>query len=355
MQQISLAIVGCGDIAHIRYLYAVRQLPLQYRIVALYDSKPEICRTTAKELSAIACDTLEELLSLAEVDTVIVTTYHPSHASIAIACMEAGKNVIIEKPFATSYNDAKRVWETARRMNVRCMAMPYELYPSFIAAKRFLADGAIGRVTSCDAIFSHQGPLHAPWFFDKRRAEWGVLADLGIYPLGVLAYLLGPFHKVMGSVGCLMPDRTALDGSDIHGTVEDSAAAVLEWKDGCVGTIRSNWCTAADKSGSVYQATLYGTRGILYLNMLSHELVIYSPYQPIANAEKIDYLGFADSYRIPMAEFDDHTDLLKTYYELHETGGIADDPDLMERQINIINAIECLYESSLTGRCIVLD
>ncbi len=58
------------------------------------------------------------------------------------------------------------------------MAMPYEVYPIFVAAKRFLDGGAIGRVSSCDGVFAHQGPLHAPWFFRREDAGWGVLADL---------------------------------------------------------------------------------------------------------------------------------------------------------------------------------
>lgn len=346
MKSISMAVVGCGDIAHIRYLYAISHRKEKFQIDAVYDRNPEVCQRTAKELGAQAENSLESLLAIAKIDTVIVTTYHPSHASIAIQCMEAGKNVIVEKPFATSSADAQKVLETAKRTGKLCMLMPYELYPIFRKAKKLISDGAIGRVTSCDAIFSHQGPLHAPWFFNKADAEWGVLADLGIYPLGILAYLVGRIQRVGGMVDCLIPERTALDGSHIHSTVEDSAAAVLSFENGCIGTMRSNWCTAADKNGSVYQATLYGTRGILYLNMLSHELVVYSPYQAVEGGQKLNYLGFEESYLVPTEDFDDHEPLMDSYYELHETGKLADDPDYLERQLNIIKVIEQIYRSS---------
>ena len=130
--------------------------------------------------------------------------------------MEAGKNVIVEKPFATSSADAQKVLETAKRAGKLCMLMPYELYPVFRKAKKLISDGAIGqRVTSCDAIFSHQGPLHAPWFFNKADAEWGVLADLGIYPLGILAYLVGRIQRVGGMVDCLN-SRTDCAGWQRH-------------------------------------------------------------------------------------------------------------------------------------------
>lgn len=346
MKSISMAVVGCGDIAHIRYLYAISQRREKFQIDAVYDRNPEVCRRTAQELGAQAEKSLEDLLAMPKIDTVIVTTYHPSHAAIAVQCMEAGKNVIVEKPFATSFADAQKVLETAKHTEKLCMLMPYELYPIFRKAKKLISDGVIGRITSCDAIFSHQGPLHAPWFFNKEDAEWGVLADLGIYPLGILAYLVGRIQRVGGMVECLIPERTALDGSAIHSTVEDSAAAVLSFENGCIGTMRSNWCTAADKSDSVYQATLYGTRGILYLNMLSHELIVYSPYHAVEGGQKINYQGFEESYLLPTEDFDDHLPLMDSYYELHETGKLADDPDYLERQLNIIKVIEQIYRSS---------
>ena len=84
MKSISMAVVGCGDIAHIRYLYAISHRKEKFHIDAVYDRNPEVCQRTAKELGAQAENSLESLLAIAKIDTVIVTTYHPSHASIAI-------------------------------------------------------------------------------------------------------------------------------------------------------------------------------------------------------------------------------------------------------------------------------
>ena len=158
MKSISMAVVGCGDIAHIRYLYAISHRKEKFHIDAVYDRNPEVCQRTAKELGAQAENSLESLLAIAKIDTVIVTTYHPSHASIAIQCMEAGKNVIVEKPFATSSADAQKVLETAKRTGKLCMLMPYELYPVFRKAKKLISDGAIGRVTSLRRHFLSSGP-----------------------------------------------------------------------------------------------------------------------------------------------------------------------------------------------------
>ena len=54
MKSISMAVVGCGDIAHIRYLYAISHRKEKFQIDAVYDRNPEVCQRTAKELGAQA-------------------------------------------------------------------------------------------------------------------------------------------------------------------------------------------------------------------------------------------------------------------------------------------------------------
>lgn len=349
MERIKIAVAGCGDIAHIRYFNAIGQLPELFELIGVHDYDPEVLRRVADEFHVPGYDTLDGLLAVPALDTLIVTTYHPTHASIAVAAMKVGKNVIIEKPFATCDKDAQLVRQTALETGKLCMALPFEIYPVFATAKKMLDRGMIGKPASADGIFAHQGPLHAPWFFNKALAQWGVLADLGIYPIAILSYLLGPIKTVSGKVECLTGSRISLAGEAFESSVEDNVAAVLEWESGVVATVRSNWCTAADKNGCIYSINVYGSRGIIYINMLTHELIVYSPYQPIENAEKISYLGFDESYRVTLPEYDDHLDILRAYYEAHETGHIAEDGCNIDRQVNIIAAIEKLYEASATG------
>ncbi len=350
MEKINIAVAGCGDIAHIRYFNAISQLTDKFNLIGVHDRCPEVCSSTAREFQVPGYDKLEDLLALEELDTLIVTTYHPSHAQIAIAAMEAGKNVIIEKPFATSAKDAKLVRQAAERTGKLCMALPFEIYPPFVEAKRIIDQGLIGKVASADAMFAHQGPLHAPWFFDREKADWGVLADLGIYPISILSYLFGSIKAVSGKVECLTKDRVSLKGEAFTSSVEDNVAAVLEWESGVVATVRSNWCTAADKNGCIYSINVYGSKGILYINMLTHQLIMYSPNAPVEGAKKISYLGFDESYLIDIKEYDDHLDILNAFYEARMAGGtIRDDGCNMDRQVNIIEAIEKLYEASATG------
>lgn len=349
MKKIKIAVAGCGDLAHLRYFYAIEKQKELFELVGVHDYNPKTCKKTAEEFGVKGYGQLDEMLAVEQIDAVVIATFHPSHAEIAIKAMKAGKHVLIEKPFATNSADAHAVGATAKETKRVCMALPFEIYPNFVAAKKMIDEGVIGEVTSADGVFAHHGPLHAPWFFDKELAQWGVLADLGIYPIAILTYLLGKARYVTGKVNTTEKNRVSLAGDPIHVTVEDNAAVILEWENGAVGTVRTNWCTATDKSGCLYYITIYGNKGIIYINMLSHELIVYSPYKEIEDARKINYLGFEESYMVNVEEFDDHCNIMKAFYQAIETGVIDHDGCNLERQIHVIDTIDKLYESSRTG------
>lgn len=349
MKIIKIVMIGCGDLAHIRYFHALPHLKDLFELVGVYDCDSEVCKSVSEEYKVREYRSLEEVLAAEEVDAVVIATYHPSHAEIAIRAMKAGKHVLVEKPFATCSEDAHTVGKTVKETGKMCMALPFEIYPNFVKAKKMIEEGVIGDIASADGIFAHRGPVHAPWFFKTEQAEWGVLADLGIYPIAILTYLLGPAKYVSGKVNTQEKDRVSLQGEAINVTVEDNATAILEWENGALGTVRSNWCTAADKNGCLYYITLYGTKGIIYINMLTHELIVYSPSKCIKDAKKITYLGFEESYLLSVEEYDDHSNIMKAFYNAIETGHIEHDGCNLERQIHVIDTIDRLYEASKTG------
>ena len=181
-----------------------------------------------------------------EIEAVVIATPHPTHADLAIRSLQAGKHVLVEKPMATSLADAVRIEEAAARSRRVFMALPFDRSPAVEEAKRLIELGAIGRVSMADAVLAHRGPTHAPWFFDARKAHWGVVADLGVYLISQLTYLFGPALTVRGKVGTIFPERQDQHGNPVAVTVDDNAAAILELPEGILGTIRANWCSPSD-------------------------------------------------------------------------------------------------------------
>ena len=190
--------------------------------------QPSACEPLAKQYGGTVYPDLDGLLRASEVEAVIIATPHPTHADLAIRCLEAGKHVLCEKPMATSLADAVRIEQAAARSRRVFMALPFDRSPAVEEAKRLIDSGAIGRVSMADAALAHRGPGHAPWFFDAEKAHWGVLADLGVYLISQLTYLFGPAEAVRGKVDTIIPERQGQDGKPIAVTVDDNAAALLE-------------------------------------------------------------------------------------------------------------------------------
>ena len=132
-----------------------------------------------------------------DVDLVYIGTPHAMHAENALAMLAGGKGVLCEKPFALNRAQAEQVVALARSRRVFLMeAMWTRFMPAFDEVKRILASGVLGEVSQASADFGFAatgGP--ASRLFDPALGG-GALLDVGIYPLSITAYLLGPVEAV---------------------------------------------------------------------------------------------------------------------------------------------------------------
>lgn len=134
----------------------------------------------------------DELCADSAVDVVYISSTHPFHAEQAIACLEAGKHVLVEKPAALTVADTELIFSTARErglfameaMWTRCMPMVQDLLGRVRA-------GQVGRVRSVHAAFT------VPFEYDETHRVFdlanggGALLDIGIYPVTLAHLLLG--------------------------------------------------------------------------------------------------------------------------------------------------------------------
>jgi predicted dehydrogenase len=213
-------------------------------------------------------------------------------------------------------------------------------------------------VSSADAVLAHQGPVHAPWFFDREKAGWGVLADLGIYLISQFTYLFGPAESVCGGVTTVFPERTSEDGETFKATVDDNIAAVITWPNNILGSIHANWCSAADKRNFIWEVRIYGTAGTIFINVASpkNALVVYAPGRGIEGAEKIVRNGMTDCYRPALPAWDHHRYILRSFADaMARDGPIVERGSSPTRQHHVIEIIAKLYESSKTGRAMGLE
>ncbi|WP_246227060.1 Gfo/Idh/MocA family protein [Propioniciclava coleopterorum] len=176
----------------------------------------------------------EQLLADPGVDVVYVASPHSRHAEQALAAIEAGKHVLVEKSFTQDAGQAQAVVDAARAAGVTLMeAMWTRFLPHIDVLRQLLADGALGELVSVHADhgqFFPPDPRHR--MFDPDAAG-GALLDLGIYPVSFASFVLGTPTRVTarGTLTDTGVDRTVsmvLDGhpgTDAHALLGTTLAA----------------------------------------------------------------------------------------------------------------------------------
>ena len=119
-----------------------------------------------------------------DVDVVYVATPHSAHRTAAGLCLEAGRNVLCEKPFTLNAREAAELVALAREKNVFLMeAMWMFCNPLVRRLKTLVDDGAIGEVRSLQADFGLEGPFPPAHRLRDPAQGGGALLDLGVYPV----------------------------------------------------------------------------------------------------------------------------------------------------------------------------
>ncbi|SDR72600.1 Predicted dehydrogenase [Friedmanniella luteola] len=165
-----------------------------------------------------------ELLAADDVDVLYIATPHPQH--LALAAVEAGKAVLVEKTFTATVAGAEEVVAAARRRSVFAMeAMWTRFQPAIVAARALVDDGAIGEVRQVQADLGVERPFDpADRMFDLAQGG-GALLDVGVYVVSFAQYFLGT------------PDRVVAHGSLTSTGVDAEAGLLLGYADGRVATL----------------------------------------------------------------------------------------------------------------------
>jgi predicted dehydrogenase len=189
-----------------------------------------------------------------DVDVIYVATPQSRHAADTVACLEAGKHVLCEKPFAINAAQAQRMVAAAR---ARGLFLMEALWSRFLPAYRSLVDvvssGRIGEVVLVEADLGFQLPADGEHRLNRADLGGGGLLDFGIYPLQLCSLLLGA------------PERVAADGVVGPGGVDEIVAAVLRHADGGIGVVK-----AAIRANMGCTARISGTAGLIEIPALMH-------------------------------------------------------------------------------------
>ncbi len=188
----------------------------------------------------------DQVLGRSDIDAVYIATPHSLHFEQAMAALEAGKHVLVEKSMTTSAAQTHELCAFARSRGLFAMeAMWTAFNPAIIELRRRIADGAIGEVQLVSANFCISAPFRQDWRLWAKDLAGGSTLDQGVYTLSFA-------HMIVGA-----PTSISATGTLLH-EVDAEVAATLEYDTG-----QRALCLNGLRSFSPLTAYVAGTAGVI--------------------------------------------------------------------------------------------
>ena len=235
---IRYAIIGAGAVSDYHHVPGLRLDP-RAELVAVCDPNESLLDQRGRDwdVSKVTTD-FGAIAADPDVDAVVIATPNFTHKPIALACIEAGKHVMCEKPLGLSYEEAAEMARAAETAGVKHMtAFTYRFAPSMRCLRRLVHTGALGTVRH----FRSQRFLDLPetswgWRQYKKLAGAGDLYDMTIHRIDFAMDLLGPVQSVCGAVATFCPrDKTEQGEPCDPSDVDDWSALIGRFTSGAVG------------------------------------------------------------------------------------------------------------------------
>ena len=289
MKKWKVGVVGCGKIALANHLPEMLTVAKNAEVTALYDTVREKAEALAEKfnLQATICSSLDALLK-SGVDAVIIATPNLYHYKQTLKCLQAGKHVLVEKPMASSVEEAEEMIALAEEKGLVLQvnqslrySAPHKKFADLIAAGEigvpFHANCRRTSVTSPDKGWSPG----ATWFVQKKY-KGSLVTDIAVHMADFLYWCLGPVDNVMAQT------------LNLDHEVPDNVNALIRFKTGATATLELSWtfpCNLEDRF------EVFGPEGAIAMtnegivihkkNRKQPRLIKYSAIKAIPNSHKV--------------------------------------------------------------------
>lgn len=187
-QNVRVGLVGYGLSGSTFHAPIIKGAGLELR--AVVTSRAETVQAEQSEAEPLA--RLEDLTARADIDLVVIATPHALHHEQALLSIEAGKHVVIDKPFAVSAENARQVFAAAEKKGVLVTAYHNRRWDAdFLTVRRLLADGDLGELMEIELLWQGFRPNLQDRWQDQQGPGAGILWGLGPHMIDQLLLLWG--------------------------------------------------------------------------------------------------------------------------------------------------------------------
>jgi predicted dehydrogenase len=240
---LKVGVIGLGSISDLHIKPYVNNP--EVKLVAFCDRNKE-CLETSGTLYDVPSlyTTYQDLLADDEVEAVSICTWNATHAEIAIAALQAGKHVLVEKPLCTTVEEAVRVEEEVRKSGkVLQVGFVRRYAKNTKLVKSVLDNGDFGELYYAKASCIRRLGNPGGWFSDKERSGGGPLMDLGVHMIDICWYLMGKPKpvSVSGHTYSKLGNRSNVQNLSFYkasdydaslNSVEDLTTALIRFENG---------------------------------------------------------------------------------------------------------------------------
>jgi len=228
----NVGVIGYGLSAKVFHIPPIEVVP-EFKLYAIVQRSPKSDDDAGKDHPGIkSYRSSEELFQDPKVDVVVVTTTPESHFELVKDALEAGKNVVIEKPFTPTSKEADELTSIAKKHNKLLTVYQNRRWDSdFLTLSKLIHSGALGRIVEFETHFDRFRP-EAPTGTWKSKVipGGGAIYDLGTHLLDQVVHLFGLPKKVTAFIGTQREHNTSGYG--------DSFTVLLHY-DGMMATAKA--------------------------------------------------------------------------------------------------------------------
>ena len=324
--------IGIASFAHMHawsYLNALESCE-DVEIIGVAEENQK-SKAQVKDLNYPYYDTYSELCENPDIDCILITTENCYHAQVAIEALNNNKHIIVEKPIATTQEDAQRMIQAADKSEgIMAQCYPCRYHPTSQKIKKICDDGGTGKIMTISA--TNHGRMPVPrgtysWFSDKKLAGGGALMDHITHVADLIFWFTGADLYSVYAVGnnLFHPERD----------IDDAGMVYLEFSNGMKVSLDPSWSRPENyATWGDLTMTIFGTEKILKLDMFAQSLDIQTN-----NTTHPNWMNYGSNMdALMLRDFIDH---LKQGKEPMLTG---------EDGKKALEVVLAAYESAKTGK-----
>jgi predicted dehydrogenase len=249
---VRIALFGSGWIANL-HAQAVRDHPSGELVAASSWRGGSLAKLAERFDIPRTSTRWEDLVGDPGIDAVVVATPNALHAPQAVACLESGKHVLVEKPMSISLAEADAMISAAKGSGASLMvAHCWRFHEEVRSLRDRIASGELGEVVKTRAYGIHTGWGPSGWFVDPTLAGGGALVDMGVHAIDTTRFLLGDPLPTLVS---------ATLGTRYGGyPVDDDGILLISWSNGTSSIVECGWWQP-HAGGLEADTEVYGTKG----------------------------------------------------------------------------------------------